>query len=163
MNREEFLQGLKNALSGQVPPAVVKENLDYYEEYMNTQCRNGRGEAEVMEELGDPRLIARTIVDATPGAGEGQYEAYGASGYGYSGGSRQQEPEYAGQDPRYQRSGNIRYYDLNKWYWKLLGIAVAILVLAVVLSIVSGILAIVVPLLPALIMVALIMWFVRGR
>ena len=51
MNREEFLQGLRDALSGHVPPAVVRENLEYYDDYIRTECRKGRTEADVMAEL----------------------------------------------------------------------------------------------------------------
>ena len=36
MNREEFLQGLRSALSGEVPPEVVRDNLQYYQEYIRT-------------------------------------------------------------------------------------------------------------------------------
>ena len=161
MNREEFLQGLRDALSGQIPPSLVRENLDYYDDYIRTECQKGRTETDVMEELGDPRLIAQTIMDATPGSGEGAYEPYRSSGYGYSGGSRQSQEEPR-REPGYQGSGHIHYYDLDKWYWKLLGIVVVILVMTVVISVVGGILSIVVPMLPALIMVALVMWFVRG-
>ncbi|MCD8084108.1 MAG: DUF1700 domain-containing protein, partial [Clostridiales bacterium] len=76
MNRGEFLQGLQNALSGNVPPAVVRENLSYYSGYIRDEMQKGRSEADVMEELGDPRLIARTIMDKTPNAGDGIYEEY---------------------------------------------------------------------------------------
>ena len=71
MNKTEFLQGLQSALSGNVPPETVRENLRYYSDYIRSEVQKGRSERDVMEELGDPRLIARTIMDATPGAGEG--------------------------------------------------------------------------------------------
>ena len=74
MNKDEFIQGLREALSGEVPPAVMRENQRYYENYIRTEMEKGRTESEIMEELGSPRLIARTIIDTTPGAGEGAYE-----------------------------------------------------------------------------------------
>ena len=80
MNREEFLQGLRSALSSEVPPEVVRDNLQYYQEYIRTEMEKGRSEREIMDELGSPRLIARTIIDATPGAGEGAYEEYESAG-----------------------------------------------------------------------------------
>lgn len=161
MNREEFLQGLQKALSGQIPPSAVQENLRYYDDYIRTEVRKGRTEAEVMEELGDPRLIARTIVDTTPGAGDGAFEEYrsfgsGTTGDGYQQYTREEERDYA------SGRGNIRYYDLNKWYWKLLGIVLVIAVVTLVIAIVGGILTLVVPMLPAIFLVLLIMWFVRG-
>lgn len=161
MERQEFLQKLKEALSGQVPPAVVQENLNYYDDYIRTECQKGRSEEDVMAELGDPRLIARTIEDATPGAGEGAYEEYRSFGGNYSGDSRRQaEP---GQSAEYGSGGSFHVYDLNKWYWKLLGVVLVILVVTVIVAIVGGILSILIPMLPALILVMVIMWFVRGR
>ena len=76
MNREEFLRGLENALSGNVPPSVVRDNLRYYDDYIRSEHQKGRSESDIMDELGDPRLIARTILDTTPGAAEGEYEEY---------------------------------------------------------------------------------------
>lgn len=161
MNREEFLQGLQKALSGQIPPSAVQENLRYYDDYIRTEVRKGRTESEVMEELGDPRLIARTIVDTTPGAGDGAFEEYrsfgaGASGDGYQQYTREEEREDAAG------RGSIRYYDLNKWYWKLLGIVLVIAVVTLVIAVIGGILTLVIPMLPAISLAVLIMWFLRG-
>ncbi len=160
MKRLEFLQKLKEALSGQIPPAVVQENLNYYDDYIRAECGKGRSEEEVMEELGDPRLIARTILDTTPGAGEGAYEEYRSFGGNYSGETRRQaEPE---QSVDYDSEASFHVYDLNKWYWKLLGIVIVILIVMLLVALISGILTILIPILPTLILVALIMWFVRG-
>lgn len=159
MNREEFLQGLQQALSGQIPPSAVQDNLRYYDDYIRTEIRKGRTEAQVMEELGEPRLIARSIVDATPGAGEGAFEEYRSFGSRSFGDEHQQ---YTQEDEREDARGTIRYYDLNKWYWKLLGIVLVIAVVTVVIAVVSGILTILVPMLPAIFLVVLVMWFVRG-
>ncbi len=64
MTQREFLDTLKRALNGQVPPHVVTENLHYYDTYIYEEIGKGRLERDVMEELGDPRLLARTIIDA---------------------------------------------------------------------------------------------------
>lgn len=159
MDREEFLQGLTEALSGQVPPEVLQENLTYYRDYINTETGKGRTENQVMEELGSPRLIARTIIDTTPGAGEGAYEDYYA-GRGPGSGSGSQEREDGGHG--YGMGGGVHYYDLNKWYWKLIGLVIVIAVVALVLMVVGGILSLVIPMLPVIGLVILIMWFVRG-
>ncbi len=63
MSENEFLTELENALSGSVSPSLINENLRYYEEYIETEKLKGRSVYEVMDELGDPRLIARTIID----------------------------------------------------------------------------------------------------
>lgn len=166
MSREEFLRGLENALSGNVPPAVVRDNLRYYDDYIRSERQKGRSETEIMDELGDPRLIARTIMDTTPGAAEGEYEEYHpfAGFAGNSGRSSQQEDADAQQTQygSYSGTGNIHYYNLNKWYWKLLAVVVVILFFTLVLTIIGGILTLVIPLLPVIGIVALVMWLVRG-
>ncbi|MCI8465635.1 MAG: DUF1700 domain-containing protein [Lachnospiraceae bacterium] len=64
MTQREFSDILRKALNGQVPPYVVSENLDYYDSYISEQMGRGRTEEEILDELGDPRLLARTIIDA---------------------------------------------------------------------------------------------------
>ena len=59
MTKREFLESLRLALSGKITSVQLAENLDYYEDYINTEIRKGRDEQEVLSELGDPRLIAR--------------------------------------------------------------------------------------------------------
>lgn len=61
MNKREFLRILKEALSGTLETKSLNEQLAYYEKYIDDEVRSGRTEQEVLEELGDPRLIAKTI------------------------------------------------------------------------------------------------------
>lgn len=64
MSKQEFVDRLRVSLSGRISSALVEENARYYEDYINTQIRLGESEADVLEGLGDPRLIARSIVAA---------------------------------------------------------------------------------------------------
>ena len=64
MNRLEFLQGLKAELEGRVPHSIIQENLRYYDSYISDEAAKGQSEEDVVESLGGPRIIARTIVDA---------------------------------------------------------------------------------------------------
>ena len=77
---------------------------------------------------------------------------------------------YAGADESQGQQGKIftgnssvHYYDLNKWYWKLGAVLVAILVVTLIITIVGGILSVLIPLLPIIFLVMLVMWFVKGR
>ena len=67
-----------------MPPRVVEENVRYYDGYISDEVRKGRSEEEVIEEIGDPRLIARTIEDTTDGAGEGAFVDDDTSAYSRS-------------------------------------------------------------------------------
>ena len=64
MNRLEFLQGLKAELEGRVPHSIIQENLRYYDSYISDEAAKGQAEEDVIESLGGPKIIARTIVDA---------------------------------------------------------------------------------------------------
>ena len=175
MSKNEFIQGLEAALSGNVPPETVRENLIYYRDYIRTELEKGRTEQYIMDELGDPRLIARTIMDTTPGAEEGAFEPYhfrGFFGEGSQTGSYSQGSGY-GQDSSYSQNdgytqgsgsrGHVHYYDLNKWYWKLLAVVVVVLFLMLLFTLITGFLSLVIPMLPVLGLIAVIMWFVGGR
>ena len=61
MDRIEFLSILRESLEGCIPLEDVEENVTFYRNYFD----NADGsEQEVIQELGDPRLIARTIIEA---------------------------------------------------------------------------------------------------
>lgn len=76
MTKQEFLDRLARALSGRVDSMIVNENISYYEEYIVTQIRMGKSEREVVQALGDPRLLARTISEAHQRAGSESVEEY---------------------------------------------------------------------------------------
>ena len=63
MNKTKFLEGLREALQGDLSAAEINNQLLYYERYMEEELKKGRTEKEILEELGSPRLIARTIIE----------------------------------------------------------------------------------------------------
>ena len=65
MSRQDFLQPLREALLGEVPGNVIEENIRYYYDYISTEVRKGSAENEVIASIGDPRLIAKTIMEAS--------------------------------------------------------------------------------------------------
>mgnify|MGYP002510039219 FL=1 len=98
MNRQEFVDRLKVSLSGKVSPGQVEENARYYEDYINTRIRLGETEESVMRELGDPRLIARSIVAAESGrtGDSGEDQVYGG-----------------GEEENRRRSGRRQFFRLS--------------------------------------------------
>lgn len=61
MTKHEFLAILQESLEGNIPQQELMDDLRYYQEYFEG---SGRSQEEVCEELGDPRLIARSIIDS---------------------------------------------------------------------------------------------------
>ena len=169
MTKMEFLDKLKMALTGKVSASLVEENMTYYNEYIDSQIRIGKSEREVMDMLGDPRLIARTIVQ-TNGTAEDSVEdatyrentSYSYSGSydsgNYSSGSyRSRNREVYGSD-RSNYSGNnneVKVRTLPGWLITVIAILIIMCVLSFVFSIISALLPFVLPVLIVLFFVKL--------
>lgn len=70
MNKEQFLHDLTVQLNLNVSDEVIREQIAYYSSYITGEVRKGRSEAEVIEELGSPRLLAKTIIETAEAAGD---------------------------------------------------------------------------------------------
>lgn len=70
MTKSEFLDALRRALNGNMAAASVDDNIRFYDSYFYTEETKGRSEAEILSELGDPRILARTLIDAADRAGD---------------------------------------------------------------------------------------------
>ena len=155
MDRNEFVSTLRAALTGELPASVVEDNVRYYDAYISQEIASGKSEREVMESLGDPRLIARTILDTQRQQGGYQEQSYYTEEEPERGRERGFHAEIndeGGVDIKYRR------FNFNTWYGKLLVTVAVILVLAVILMIIGGIVAWV---LPVVIPVLLILWLLR--
>ncbi len=65
MTEEVFLTELRDALKGSVDSQTTNENVRYYEEYIETEVRKGRSMEDVLDSLGNPRLLAKTVIDTS--------------------------------------------------------------------------------------------------
>lgn len=63
MNKDNFLRNMERALQGQVSDYIIAENIQYYRDFIDNEMRNGKSEYDVINTLGDPRLLAKTIID----------------------------------------------------------------------------------------------------
>lgn len=62
MTKKQFLIELRGCLEGQVNEREIKRQLHYYDNYISNEAKSGKKESQVIEELGDPRWIAKTII-----------------------------------------------------------------------------------------------------
>ena len=143
MNREEFLRGLENALSGNVPPSVVRDNLRYYDDYIRSERQKGRSESDIMDELGDPRLIAKTLIDTDNGSAQEDYGEY--SSYGSSYGSKMDPP------PQPEKKWK-KVLDLSTWHGKAIVIVAAAVAIILLVLLIGAVL-------PFFIILAIILYF----
>lgn len=143
MRKTEFLQELREALDGEVSASVIQSNISYYDQYISQEAAKGRREEEVIEEIGSPRLIAKTIIDSSEGAGE-----TGQGGFS--------ERDDSGLPP------NFHYIDLNKWYWKVILSVVVIAILFVLFALVGGIFTILIHLAGPILLIWLIYTVIKS-
>ncbi len=64
MTRDEFLRTLAAKLSREMSQAEIEGQLSYYQGYIDAEIAKGNPEEEVVASLGDPALIAKTLLNA---------------------------------------------------------------------------------------------------
>ncbi len=146
MDRIEFTDKLQHALSGGLSSAAVAENVQYYREYIDVEIRKGRSEEEVLGSLGDPRLLAKSIIEANKRAGqnEGTNQNYDEETPGSVYGEQERE------------KGTVR---VPGWLIGLIVVVVLLLIIGVVFSVISFLAPIIIPVLSVLLLVN----FFKGR
>ena len=130
MTKNEFISGLKQALSGELDNNSLQGHIDYYSEYIQGEINNGRSEAEVVGELGDPWVIAKTILQTET-----------TSDYSYDDGS------YVSQEHENKTQGGpkIHVFGIDSW-WKKLALILGILgIVMLVVTVIGGIISLVLP------------------
>lgn len=150
MDRAEFLTVLRESLEGNIPQAEMEENLRYYREYFEQSDKSDR---ETVEELGDPRLIARTVIDAYRASKGPMADYY----------TEQARNEYSrSQSREYRREEQAEGYRsergfLNKLLGWLIALAVLVIVLVVGIVAVKVLLTVVLPVVVIVLVVKLIL------
>ena len=165
MSKQEFLDELKAALSGEVPPEAMLDSYRYYDAYIDEYVRKGQTEEQVIEQLGKPNLIARSIIDAQTGdrAADEEYTEDGRTRK-----IRSKENSYGRSSFTREQGGVHKEFHFNPlaWYAKLLYLMVFILLVALVFCILKGIFWVFftfgIPVLIVLGIIYLIMYFMGG-
>ncbi len=141
MTRREFLDGLRKALEGEVSEQIIAENLNYYNGYIREEIAKGASEQDVLQMLGDPRLIAQTIIDTN--GGEGDYSTEDASYNNESYENAWHPMEETGEN---DDSGNTFWFHTStpiKWYHKVLAVLIPIVLIIILITIAVGFLQLV--------------------
>ena len=146
MTKKQFLEELKISLEGMVSPMVVQQNMNYYENYISEQIRNGKSEQDVLKELGNPRLIAKSIIDAAVQDDDHvQTEYY---------------EEEQQTDPEDMFGGNTHIFTMNSTKFKLgclLSVIIFIFIMYLLFHVLSAAMVVLGPVIIVGLIVALIM------
>ena len=145
MSQKEFLEELRTALSGKLSAQAVLENIEYYRNYIEGEVRSGKSEAQVLEMLGDPWILART-----DGTDDSIVNESGGSDYGAYG------EENGRQDMHFQ--------ELRFPWWKIALIILAVILgIVLVISVITGLIRLLLPVLVPILIVCLIVQFFKGK
>ena len=128
MDRTEFIEKLQRTLAGGLDSGQVAENVRYYREYIDSEIRKGRSESEVMDQLGDPRLLAKSIIEANKRAGT----SYGSN--------REYDEEIAADERETNHDGNMsggRSVMLPGWLILLIITVVIVLIIGAVTALLA--------------------------
>ncbi|MDF2486808.1 MAG: putative rane protein [Herbinix sp.] len=125
MDKSEFLVQLRQSLSGEVASDVIEQNIKYYDGYISSQSREE--EDRVLSVLGDPRLIAKTIIEAERVAAEKGKTGWSQNSYH----SNLSEEEDVQRESTANFGKNIFFTNL-KWYHKLIAVLVVIALFVII-------------------------------
>lgn len=139
MTKQDFLDGLRRSLSSGLDYQTVNEHIRYYTDYIDSQMRQGVPEEEVMNTLGDPRLIAKTLLGME--------------------GTENVTEEYIEDDVNEQ--SNDRYFNINGKVFHMPEWLFTILVCGLVFFVLTMVFALVSHLLPVLLLIMACMFFYR--
>jgi uncharacterized membrane protein len=136
MSKQDFLTALQEALSEELDAVQVNEQIQYYRSYIEDQIASGRSEADVMEELGDARIIAHNVIDGI----EEEAHTYRRTTVEYSEGEEGIEPTW---------KTKIKVYGM---------IGLVLVILFIVLALVTRL---IIWMLPSLIVIGIIVWIIK--
>jgi uncharacterized membrane protein len=129
MDKKEFIDILRQSLIGEVSPEVIEENVRYYDQYINSRVTGE--EAQLFAELGDPRLIAKTIIETE------KVSKLKEGNNSYQNGNNYYNNETEDRENKQDNSRQInpRLFSSMKWYQKIAFILIMVVVLIVIFSI----------------------------
>ncbi len=155
MKKIEFLEQLQEELSEQVSTAELREQINYYSQYIDDEVARGAGEEEVLADLGDPWAIAHNILDdierreGKEATRQEQAERDAEKDWQQAARDAEKDREYAQQ----QRTGGAGSY--------LLVLLVAILIIVVIISVVLAVLGLLARFFPLLFVIVIVGWVIH--
>lgn len=159
MNKTEFLDILRQQLEGEMPSGEIYGHIRYYDDYIEQQLGTGKSPEQVLEELGDPRLIAKTLIDADEAVlhrndyTDASYTEYRET----AGGTENGETMYE-EKPKEPKVRSF-HLDLSTWYGKLMLIAAAGLIIFLLVTLIGALM----PVIIIVVLVSVLMTIIRKR
>lgn len=150
MDKQEFIEKLQRTLAGGLSSDKVADNVRYYQDYIESEIQKGNTEEEVLSQLGDPRLLAKSIIEANKRAGA----SFGSN--------REYDEEFVEDGGTEQNVSQKKYGGgimLPGW----LIMVIMTVVVVVIIGLVTSLLYAFAPVIIAGLIVLLIVKFLQGR
>lgn len=153
MTRQEFLDALQRALNRELNAAEVEENIRYYDNYIREQVAKGQEEEQVTAQLGDPKLIARTILQVDENKASARTSVYGTEEPVFT-----ENPDGSGytEDQGFEHDMGTEMHTFHVSGWKVT--AILIVVLLLVCIVLGTVVAVVWKLLPVILVAGAALW-----
>lgn len=137
MTKTEFIDGLRTALTGELPDAEVENNIKFYDDYIRIKSVDNN-EEDVVEQIGDPRLIAKTIIDTYqithgPLYNGSKHERAYQDAHTTDGNSDEDDRSNNNESNDYGRGFKFEIHSSLTWYQKLLIVIIAIILITIFL------------------------------
>ena len=148
MDKKEFIEKIQRSLASGLNSSQVADNIRYYQDYIESEIIKGKSEKEVIDSLGDPRLLAKSIIEANKRTGE----SYGSN--------REYDEEVE------DKSGNnifgkilANIFLLPTW----LTVLIVVVILIIGIGIITSLISIFAPIIIAVLVVLLIIKLFQGN
>lgn len=138
MTKNEWLEGLRENLVAELPRSELDNHIMYYRDYIDQESGN-KPITKVLDSLGEPRLIAKTIIDSYR-MQRGDQDAYSDEGkFDYSNiyNSYKNKTSVESEDTMNKNSRGYRTYHISaiRWYHKVLVFAILALIISIIVII----------------------------
>lgn len=128
MDKAEFLSILRQALDMEVSKEIIDQNISFYDQYIGS--RSKEDEINVINEIGDPRLIAKTIIEKEKMTKQKELNINSQS---YQDSNYEENQRMNNENDQSKFGKNIFFTNL-KWYHKLIMAAVILLFLIILIG-----------------------------
>lgn len=161
MTKKEFLDILSTTIEEELGTEIAYDNVKYYNDYIEQKKADGISEQVVLEELGSPRLIAKSIIDSHT-ANDGKNNGFDKK---YENNFQKDYKTYERKMDDLEGSNadkNSIGGKIHKVLSAVLSVIVVMLVAFIIVSIIGGLITITVNILIPVIAVALVIAVVVG-
>lgn len=146
MTQDIFLEELSESLKGEVDDREYQESMSYYRNYIMGEIQSGKDEEDVINALGSPRLIAKSIIEAAVNNTSNNKTTY--------------EYQDTNSDEANYQNGRVEPASAS-WSGQLIRIIVSILAVVIVIIVISGAIQLFFPIIMVILIIQLIRHFLR--